>query len=72
MHLLSNDAANSWDAHERIGDDPRCDARERSGYREFKNRGCDEWMKEQADADEDGRMDDVDGVGAAVEPRPEC
>ena len=66
------DAANTGNAHERIGNKPCCNATERAGYDELENCRRDPWMKQEADADEHGWMNDVDRVSAAIEPRPEC
>lgn len=72
VHSSLHDATNDGCTHKGIGDEPCRDATECSGYDELENCGRDERMQQKADSDEYRRMDDVDRVGAAVEPRPEC
>jgi hypothetical protein len=63
-----DNAPNTRNAHQRIGDEPCCNTRKRAGDCELKECGRNPWMKQQADADQHRRMNDVDRVGAAVEP----
>ena len=63
-----HDAANAGYAHERIGDEPRSNACECAGNGKLEKRGRDEWVQQQADADQHRRMDDVDGICTSIEP----
>ena len=70
-NVSSYDAANSGSTHQRVGNEPGSNACQCAGYDEFENRRRGKWMKEKADADEDRRMNNVDGVGATIKPGPE-
>lgn len=54
--------------HQRIGHKPARHACEQSGHRELDERRRDPMMKQEADADQHGRMNDVYGIGAPVQP----
>ena len=71
VHLL-HDATYEGYAHELISDEPCCNTTETAGDDELEDCGRDEWIKQEADTDEHGRVNDVDRIGAAIEPRPEC
>jgi hypothetical protein len=70
-HFSSHDSANRGSAHERVGNEPCRNACECAGYGKFENRRRGKWMKEKADANEDRRMNNVDGVGTTIKPGPE-